>query len=131
MKIKFELSVRESYLLYKLEENTIGKLKQITTKHKTMITKVKNLYSNNGNKVPNQFEITQTKKNYCLHTFQSYDTIIAKIEYKNNSKKITFDNNALHYSRTTNKYLYNFMRMNRKKIDKLIKLKQIKFKDLN
>ena len=96
-----------------------------------MKTRVKNLYSNSGNKVPNQFEITQTKKNYCLHTFQSYDTIIAKIEYKNNSKKIIFDNNALHYSRTTSKYLYKFMLMNRKEIDKLINLKQIKFKDLN
>lgn len=52
-----------------------------------MRTTAKNLYSSNGNKVPNQIEITQTKKNYCLHTFQSYDTTIAQIEYKNNKEE--------------------------------------------
>lgn len=41
MKIRFELSVRESYLLYKLEKNTIGKLKQITTKLKNIMNKSK------------------------------------------------------------------------------------------
>ena len=40
MKIKFELSVRESYLLYKLEKNTIGKLKQVITKVKTKLQKI-------------------------------------------------------------------------------------------
>ena len=96
-----------------------------------METKVKNLRSNNGNKVPNQFEIVQTKKDYCKHIFQSYQTTIATIEYKNNGKQIIFDTNALNYSRTTNRYLYKFMLMNRKEIEKLIKLKKIKFKDLN
>ena len=96
-----------------------------------MKTKVKNLYSNNGNKVPNQFEIIQTKKDYCKHIFQSYETVIAQIEYKNNGKQIIFDNDALNYSRTTNRYLYKFMLMNRKEIDKLIKQNKIKFKELN
>lgn len=96
-----------------------------------MKTTVKNLYSNKGNKVFNQFKITQTKKDYTKHIFQSYSTTIAQIEYKNNGKQIIFDNNALHYSRTTNRYLYQFMLMNRKEIDKLIKLKKIKFKNLN
>lgn len=96
-----------------------------------MRTTARNLYSDNGNKVLNQIEITQTKKNYCLHTFQSYNTIVAKIEYKDNKRKITFDTHALNYSRTTSKYLYKFMMMNRKEIDKLIKEKQIKFKNLN
>ena len=40
MKIKFELSVRESYLLYKLEKNTIGKLKQAITKVKTKLQNI-------------------------------------------------------------------------------------------
>ncbi len=96
-----------------------------------MKTTVKNLYSNNGNKVPNQFEIIQTKKDYCKHIFQSYSTIIAQIEYKNNGKQIVFDTDALNYSRTTNRYLYKFMLMNRKEIDKLIKENKIKFKNLN
>ena len=73
----------------------------------------------------------RSKKDYCLHTFQSYDTIIAKIEYKNNKKKIIFDTYAMEYSRTTNKYLYSFMLMNRQEINKLIKLNQITFKNLN
>ena len=85
-----------------------------------MKTKVRNLYSKNGNFVPNQFEIIQTRKNYCKHTFQSYDTIICEIEYKNNEKKITFDKWSLDYSRTTSRYLYQFMMMNRKEIQQLI-----------
>ena len=96
-----------------------------------MKTKVRNLYSKNGNFVPNQFKIVQTKKNYCLHTFQSYDTIIAKIEYKNNEKKIILDKFALDYSRTTSRYLYQFMHMNRTEINKLIKLNTITLKNLN
>ena len=35
MKIKFEWTTREAYLLDKLEKNTIGKLKEATTKVKT------------------------------------------------------------------------------------------------
>lgn len=96
-----------------------------------MKTKTKNLRSNKGNFVPNQFEMITTKKDYCLHTFQSYDTIIAKIEYKDNKKKIIFDNHALNYSRTTSKYLYQFMLMNRQEINKLIKKNSITFKNLN
>ncbi len=103
-----------------------------------MKTTVKNLRSNNGNKVPNQFEITQRKKDSTKYIFQSYSTVIAQIEYKNNNRKIIFDTDALNYSRTTNRYLYKFMKskfhfstMNRKKIDELIKEKQIKFKNLN
>ena len=96
-----------------------------------MKTTVKNLLSKNGNKVPNQYEIIQRKKGYCKHIFQSYITTIAEIEYTNKGKQITFDTNALHYSRTTNRYLYKFMLMNRKEIDKLIKLNKIKFKNLN
>ena len=96
-----------------------------------MRTTAKNLYSSNGNKVPNQIDIKQTKKNYCLHTFQSYDTTIAQIEYKNNKRKIIFDTNALNYSRTTSKYLYKFMLISRKEIEKLIKEKKIIFKNLN
>lgn len=96
-----------------------------------MKTKVKNLRSRNGNFVANQYEIIQTKKDYCLHTFQSYDTIIAKIEYKGIKKSIVFDTHALNYSRTTSKYLYQFMLMNRQEINKLTKDNLITFKNLN
>ena len=96
-----------------------------------MQTKVKNLRSTNGNFVANQFETIQTKKDYCKHIFQSYDTIIATIEYKNNTKKILLDTYALEYSRTTSKYLYQFMLMNRKEIEKEIKENKIKLTNLN
>ena len=41
MKIRFEWSTREAYLLDKLEKNTMGKLKQITTKLKSIMNKSK------------------------------------------------------------------------------------------
>tara|TARA_R110001632_G_scaffold220232_1_gene350142 strand:- start:475 stop:768 length:294 start_codon:yes stop_codon:yes gene_type:complete len=96
-----------------------------------MKTKTKNLRSSNGNFVANQFETIQTKKDYCKHIFQSYETIIATIEYKNNSKKVLLDNDALNYSRTTSKYLYQFMLMNRQEIEKEIKENKIKLTNLN
>ena len=83
--------------------------------------KVQNMVSNRGNYVPNQFIITYDEGR---EIFQSYETIIA-IKDKG---KITLDNNALEYSRTTSKYLYLFLGMNRKEI---IKDKNITYKNLN
>jgi len=40
MKIKFQLSTREAYLLDKLEKNTIGKLKEATIKVKTKLQNI-------------------------------------------------------------------------------------------
>ena len=42
MKIRFEWTTREAYLLDKLEKNTIGKLKQATTKVKTKFQNIMN-----------------------------------------------------------------------------------------
>tara|TARA_R100000306_G_C4277576_1_gene93360 strand:+ start:210 stop:491 length:282 start_codon:yes stop_codon:yes gene_type:complete len=93
-----------------------------------MKIQVKNLTSPNGNKVPNQFEINI---NYAYY-FQSYETIIAIIdERKSFQNSITLDTNALNYSRTTSKYLYKWLRMNRKEIENKIKTKEIILKDLN
>ena len=72
---------------------------------------VENMVSNRGNYIPNQFIITDDEGR---DIFQSYETIIA-IKDKG---KITLDNNALEYSRTTSKYLYLFLGMNRKEIIK-------------
>ena len=82
--------------------------------------KVENMVSSRGNYVPNQFIITDDG----MEIFQSYETIIA-IKDKG---KITLDNNALEYSRTTSKYLYLFLGMDRKEI---IKDSTIIYKDLN
>ena len=82
--------------------------------------KVENMVSSRGNYVPNQFIITDDGR----EIFQSYETIIA-IKDKG---KIILDNDALDYSRTTSKYLYLFLGMNRKEI---IKDKNITYECLN
>lgn len=83
--------------------------------------KVENMVSSRGNYVPNQFIITNDEGR---EIFQSYETIIA---IKDNGK-IILDSDALDYSRTTSKYLYLFLGMNRKEI---IKDKNIIYKNLN
>ena len=71
--------------------------------------KVYNMTSNStGREVANQFIIEDGGKIY----FQSYSTIIAVKE----AGKITIDNNAENYSRTTSKYLYQFLNTNRKNL---------------
>ena len=86
-----------------------------------MRVKVQNMISNRGNAIANQLEIYADGVKY----FQSYNTIIAKIE---KGHKITLDTNALDYSRTTSKYLYLFLDMNRKEI---LADKDIKYENLN
>mgnify|MGYP003155328905 CR=1 FL=1 len=82
----------------------------------------------NGNFVPNQFLIKTKKEVY----FQSYQTIIAikKLSH-HGTYKIILDTNALDYSRTTSKYLYKFLGMNRKQLEEYIKNKNIKLRNLN
>lgn len=82
---------------------------------------VQNVISSRGNAIANQFEIYVDGVKY----FQSYNTIIARID---KGHKITLDTNALDYSRTTSKYLYLFLGMNRKEI---LTDKDIKYEDLN
>ena len=86
-----------------------------------MSVRVQNVISSRGNAIANQFEIYADGVKY----FQSYNTIIAKIE---KGHKITLDTNALDYSKTTSKYLYLFLNMNRKEI---LADKTIKYKNLN
>ena len=82
---------------------------------------LKNMTSENGNEVPNQFIIKTNKGIY----FQSYDTIIA---FEDNNRKITLDRYSWDYSRTTGKYRNQFLGENiaetRQKIrSKIYKLK--------
>lgn len=85
--------------------------------------KVRNMLSPNGNKVANQFIISDKNG----ETFQSYETIVAKIQ----KGGMILDTNALNYSRTTSKYLYEFAGMNRKEIEKGIKVGDVLVKNLN
>lgn len=67
--------------------------------------KVKNMRSNNGNRIANQFIITDEKHNTI--TFQSYDSAIVRIDYHNGTITV-FEN--YDYSVTTGKYRNKFMR---------------------
>jgi|TARA_R100000482_G_C5101155_1_gene135681 predicted transcriptional regulator len=63
--------------------------------------KVENMYSPNGNKVANQFIITDNGDEY----FQSYKSIIAK----RSKGKIYLDDYYWDYSTTTGKYRNQFL----------------------
>lgn len=77
---------------------------------------VTNLYSSNGNKVANQFNIEHNGVDY----FQSYETVIAR--YKPYYLEVTEDYN---YSNTTSKYFRQWLKQwgyNDKEVDRLKKL---------
>lgn len=85
--------------------------------------KVTNLRSSNGNKVPNQYSI-ETGNSII---FQSYDSIIAEV-----SRGIIYlDPVYYNYSKTTSKYLYMFLNMNKKEIQEGLRTGKIQFKNLN
>ena len=76
---------------------------------------VTNVYSSNGNKVANQFNIEHNGVDY----FQSYETVIAR--YKPYYLEVTEDYN---YSNTTSKYFRQWLKQwyfSDKEIDKLKK----------
>lgn len=77
-----------------------------------METKVKNMTSQNGNRVENQFIITIGNVSY----FQSYNTIIAKIE----NGKVLLDEYYWNFSKTTSKYRSIFLGETTKETQKKI-----------
>jgi len=86
--------------------------------------KVSNLISKSGNNVANQFEILTDTARF----FQSYNSIIAKVDNDNN---ITLDSHYWDYSKTTSKYRNMFLNMSTNDIKKDIKLGNIKLDNLN
>ena len=64
---------------------------------------VRNLINDNGNTASNQFIINTPKATY----FQSYDSVVAKIDRKGN----LIVSQHWDYSNTTRKHLYIFLRM--------------------
>jgi hypothetical protein len=75
--------------------------------------KITNLTSNKGNTIANQFEIRTETAIY----FQSYDSIIVKIE----GDKTYLDSNFWDYSKTTSKYRNIFLGEDKKRTEKKIK----------
>lgn len=86
--------------------------------------KVSNMISKSGNNVSNQFIIKTDNETI----FQSYKSIIAKIDNDNN---ITLDSHYWDYSKTTSKYRNMFLNMSTNDIKKDIKLGNIKLDNLN
>lgn len=90
--------------------------------------KVKNMISTrSGRDVPNQFIII----NNGVETFQSYETTIA---IRQVNGVVVLDNRAFDYSRTTSKYLREFLHGDgRKDVERSIKNNDLKyvFSDLN
>lgn len=88
--------------------------------------KVSNMYSNNGNQVPNQF-IIELPENVTI--FQSYKTVIAQ----DRNGEIVLDSKALEYSATTTKYLKQFLNTSdsKKQLQDKIKSGFYQVEDLN
>jgi len=68
--------------------------------------KVENIESNRGNKIANQFVITDDKQN---EYFQSYRSMIVKKDYEGDQVKIYLDQKYWNYSNTTGKYRNIFL----------------------
>ena len=68
--------------------------------------KVENIESNKGNKIANQFVITDDKQN---EYFQSYNSMIVKKDYEGDQVKIYLDQKYWNYSNTTGKYRNIFL----------------------
>jgi len=89
--------------------------------------KVENMTSNNGNTIPNQFIIGDNEKNIIY--FQSYESIIVKIELKNN--QVFLDSTYWNYSKTTSKYRNYFLNESTKETKEKIKNGTYILKNLN
>ena len=80
--------------------------------------KVKNMTSNNGNKIANQFII---EDDFNTVYFQSYNSMIAKKTWNDKGEKRVFlDSNYWDYSVTTSKYRNIFLNESKKETQKKI-----------
>ena len=90
--------------------------------------KVENITSNNGNKIANQFVITDDKQN---EYFQSYNSMIVKKDYESEQVKIYLDQKYWNYSNTTGKYRNIFLGETITETKKKIKSGEYILTDLN
>ena len=92
--------------------------------------KVENMTSSNGNKIANQFIITDQNKT----VFQSYDTVIAKKTILCDTTKpvhVELDRDSWDCSKTTGKYRNIFLGESKKETEKKIKSGVYILADLN
>jgi hypothetical protein len=88
-----------------------------------MKMRVVNMYSAKGNKVPNQFILSDDG----VEIFQSYDKVIAQ----NTGGVVTLDRNNWDYSKTTAKYRNWFLNENTKQTQDKIDSGEYTLADLN
>lgn len=88
------------------------------------IPNVCNMESSRGNRVPNQFIITDSNG---VNWFKSYDSMIAKDDHG----KITLDQKYWDYSVTTGKYRNQFLNETKKETEAKIKSGEYLLADLN
>ena len=88
------------------------------------IPKTQNMTSNNGNDILNQIIIRTNNGMF----FQSYNTIIAAIL---RDGRMLLDKNKWDYSKTTSIYRNQFLQIDKRETERLIKEGKIKLVDLN
>ena len=98
--------------------------------------KVQNMTSSNGNKVANQFIITEEGHgalgNFKIReTFQSYDSVIAIRTVWEDKTEIVLDRETWDYSVTTGKYRNQFLNEGIADTRKKIESGEYKLADLN
>lgn len=93
--------------------------------------KVRNITSNKGNPIANQFEITKYDKhgNPQIVYFQSYKSTI--VEHRLYNGLIMLDKKYWNYSNTTGRYRNIFLDETRKETEAKIKSGKYKLVDLN
>ena len=89
--------------------------------------KARNIISDRGNPITNQIIIRDYEKD--TETFQSYNSIIVKKDYKKG--KITLDDYYWNYSRTTSKYRNLFLNETTEETKRKIKDGIYKLANLN
>mgnify|MGYP001217671556 FL=1 len=97
----------------------------IANKERIKAMKVKNITSRNGNKIANQFIVTDGEFEY----FQSYNSVIAQRHISSGVVKL--DVHYWDYSTTTGKYRNQFLGMDKKQTEKEIKAGRIDLINLN
>ena len=102
--------------------------------------KAANMRNSSGNAVLNQFIITgqeytqgvaESELSTAYEVFQSYDTIVCKIEYNNRGKHVTLDTEKWRYSCTTSRYRNIFLQETTKETQQKIDSSEYVLADLN
>ena len=89
--------------------------------------KAVNMTSSKGNKVPNQIIIMDGNKRY----FQSYDVIISMTDTSEDFCQTYLDEKFWNYSKTTSKYLNEYLGMKSEQVKNAIKRGELILTNLN